>query len=170
MLSLKLTAQGEAAFGVPPSTRSGSGPPPQPGPIQDLAVGEVSATTAQLSFTPAAHAAIHEYRLDGGAWQALAGNRMVTGLTPETPYAVEVRGRNASGGGSASNMVELATTAQEVEPAAPVVTAIVMGQSELEHIFGTDSFFRQIAQPAPGDGNLIVVTQRGQGNARCGPS
>ena len=111
MLSLKLTAQNEAALCVPPAGRSGSGPPPQPGPIGDLAVTEVTATSAQLTFTAAAHAAIHEYRLDGGTWQALAGSRVVAGLSPETEYAVEVRGRNAGGVGPASNPVEIATSA-----------------------------------------------------------
>jgi hypothetical protein len=39
------------------------------------------------------------------------------------------------------------------------IGALVLGQSELQYLFDTDTFYRQITQPTPGDGNLIVYTQ-----------
>jgi hypothetical protein len=45
------------------------------------------------------------------------------------------------------------------------VSALVLGQSELEYLFNTSSFYRTISQPTPGDGNLIVYTQNGNGVA-----
>ncbi len=51
-------------------------------------------------------------------------------------------------------------------PAAPKpVVAMIMGQSELEYLFNTGGNYRQILQPDPGDGNLIVWTQAGAGTA-----
>lgn len=46
-----------------------------------------------------------------------------------------------------------------------VVTAIVIGQSEMEYLFNPDVFYRAITQPTPGNGNLIVVTQFGNNAA-----
>ena len=48
--------------------------------------------------------------------------------------------------------------------AAPV-SAIYMGQSEIEYLFNTTGFYRQITQPTPGNGNLIVFTQDASGAA-----
>jgi hypothetical protein len=45
------------------------------------------------------------------------------------------------------------------------ITAMVMGQSEMEYLFNTDIFYRAITQPTPGNGNLIVVTQFGNNAA-----
>jgi hypothetical protein len=44
-----------------------------------------------------------------------------------------------------------------------MIGVIVMGQSEEEYLLNTDAFYRQITQPTPGDGNLIVFTQNGNG-------
>ncbi len=49
--------------------------------------------------------------------------------------------------------------------AALPVSAIIFGQSEMEHLLNAGSFYRQITQPTPGDGNLIVYTQSGDGVA-----
>lgn len=45
--------------------------------------------------------------------------------------------------------------------APPPVTAMIMGQSEPEYMLSTQSTYRQIAQPVPGNGNVVVVTQSG---------
>lgn len=44
-------------------------------------------------------------------------------------------------------------------PPAPVISALILGQSEPEYLFNANIAYRQITQPTPGDGNLIVVTQ-----------
>lgn len=49
-------------------------------------------------------------------------------------------------------------------PASPV-TAILMGQSEIEYLFNIDGAYSLIADPVPGDGNLIVFRQAGTGVA-----
>lgn len=49
--------------------------------------------------------------------------------------------------------------------AALPVSAIIFGQSEMEYLLNTGSTYRQITQPTPGDGNLIVYTQSGDGAA-----
>ena len=46
-----------------------------------------------------------------------------------------------------------------------VVSAVVMAQSEIDYLFNPGGFYRQITQPTPGNGNLIVFTQTGTGNA-----
>ena len=49
-----------------------------------------------------------------------------------------------------------------VEPlSATIVTAVFLGQSEIEYILNAGSPYRQIGQPTPGNGNLIVWTQFG---------
>jgi hypothetical protein len=55
-------------------------------------------------------------------------------------------------------------SADSGEPPAPV-TAIIYGQSEMEYLLNTTAFYRAITQPTPGDGNLIVFTQSGDGSA-----
>ncbi len=45
------------------------------------------------------------------------------------------------------------------------VTGVVLAQSEEDYVFNTGSFYRNIAQPTPGNGNLIVFTQSGTGAA-----
>ena len=52
---------------------------------------------------------------------------------------------------------------QAVAP--PPVTAMVMGQSELEYLFNTAGYYTQIAQPTPGNGNLVVISQSSNGAA-----
>lgn len=49
-------------------------------------------------------------------------------------------------------------------PSAPV-TAILMGQSQMEYLLNAGSSYRVITQPTPGDGNLVVYTQSGAGVA-----
>lgn len=51
-----------------------------------------------------------------------------------------------------------------VEPQ-QAITAILMGQSEMEYLFNTGSFYTQITQPTPGDGNLTLITQGAVGAA-----
>lgn len=43
------------------------------------------------------------------------------------------------------------------------VSAIIMGQSQMEYLLGAGGSYRIIPQPAPGDGNLVVYTQSGAG-------
>ncbi len=50
-------------------------------------------------------------------------------------------------------------------PAGEVVTAMIMGQSELHYTLDPAANYNQIGKPMPGDGNLIVWTQVGSGNA-----
>lgn len=50
-------------------------------------------------------------------------------------------------------------------PAPLPVTALLMGQSELQYLINPLSDYQVIAQPVPGDGNLTVVTQYGEGTA-----
>lgn len=80
-----------------------------PGAISDLDTGSEGTDFIDLTFTDAAGATSHQYRLDGGAWTALASDKTITGLTTLTEYAIEVRGVNASGNGPASNVL-IATT------------------------------------------------------------
>ncbi len=51
-----------------------------------------------------------------------------------------------------------------VPPAGPI-SAVFLGQSEVEYLFNSDSTYRQLPQPVPGNGNLTVVTQAGAGVA-----
>ena len=44
-----------------------------------------------------------------------------------------------------------------------VVSGMIFGQSELEYLLNTGAAYRQITQPTPGNGNLIVFTQDGAG-------
>ncbi len=98
---------GTFAFG---GTDGGPPPPPVlPGAINDLTVFGTTENSAQLAFTDALRATSHEYRLDAGAWQALASDKIVTGLSPASTYSVVVRGVNAEGNGPASNPAEIAT-------------------------------------------------------------
>ncbi|MFV0491254.1 MAG: LamG-like jellyroll fold domain-containing protein [Pseudorhodobacter sp.] len=56
----------------------------------------------------------------------------------------------------------------EIAPPAPpadTVSAIIFGQSELEYLLNTGIYYRSISQPIPGDGNLILFTQSGEGSA-----
>ena len=46
-------------------------------------------------------------------------------------------------------------------PTPSVTVAGLMGQSELEYLLNNGSTYRQITQPTPGNGNLIVYTQSG---------
>jgi len=45
------------------------------------------------------------------------------------------------------------------ETALPIVSAVFMGQSELVHFLSTAAYYRQIAQPVPGDGNLTIISE-----------
>lgn len=45
----------------------------------------------------------------------------------------------------------------------PAISAILLGQSELEYLLNTSSIYRTIPQPVPGEGNLIVFTQSDNG-------
>lgn len=40
-----------------------------------------------------------------------------------------------------------------------------MGQSEMEYLLSAGAAYKEIAQPTPGDGNLTVITQSGDGSA-----
>ncbi len=71
---------------------------------------------------------------------------------------VVVTATNVAGIGSATS-----STTSQVPPAP--VTAAIYGQSEMEYLLNTGSVYRQITQPTPGDGNLIVFTQNGDGVA-----
>lgn len=46
-------------------------------------------------------------------------------------------------------------------PAPTAITAMLMGQSEMEYLVNTGSSYRAITQPTPGNGNLVVYTQNG---------
>lgn len=72
----------------------------------------VGGRQVQISFTPATQANSYEYRIDGGSWQALPLNRMITGLTTATEYDIEVRGVNAIGNGPASGILTQTTGPQ----------------------------------------------------------
>lgn len=45
------------------------------------------------------------------------------------------------------------------------ISALIFGQSELEYLLNATAPYRQIPMPVPGDGNLIVITQSGDGVA-----
>lgn len=97
-----------------PFVVQGMGPPPEPPPeppgtITDLVVTSTTQTTAQLAFTDAPRAESHQYRLDGGTWAALPGDKEISGLEADTTYSVEVRGLSDVGGGPASGAVEFTT-------------------------------------------------------------
>ena len=49
--------------------------------------------------------------------------------------------------------------------ASPIVSAIFFGQSEVAYLLLTDSGYRTLPQPVPGNGNMIVITQSGTGAA-----
>lgn len=74
-----------------------------------LSAVALSDTTVQLAFTEANGATSHEYRVSGGAPVALAGDKVVTGLTTATAYDFEVRGVNAVGPGPWSNVASATT-------------------------------------------------------------
>lgn len=46
-----------------------------------------------------------------------------------------------------------------------VISALLMGQSQLEHLMSTGPTYRQITQPTPGNGNVTMYTQSGAGVA-----
>ncbi len=92
-------------------------PPELPGDIDDLSVVSTTTTTAQLAFTAAEFATSYQYRLDGGEAAPLAGNKIVTGLDPDTTYEVQVRGVNSTGNGNWSNTAEIVTQAIITVPA-----------------------------------------------------
>lgn len=81
-----------------------------PWTISNLSAVPLSGTTIRLDYRPAAGATSHQYRRDGGAWTAMPGDRIITGLSPSTSYNFEVRGVNGTGNGSASNLASATTT------------------------------------------------------------
>lgn len=99
--------------------------PVLPGDIVDLTATAQSDTEVLLTWTPASDATSHQYRVDGGSWTACddnTGAQLVTGLTPQTLYAFEVRGVNADGNGPASN-TDTATTEATPDTTAPTITS-----------------------------------------------
>lgn len=99
-----------------PVTLNAFAVPVLPGAISDLAVVSTTTDSAQLSFTDAAGADSHEYVLDSGEAVALGSDKIVSGLTAETTYAVQVRGVNAVGDGELSNSAEIVTSALAPDP------------------------------------------------------
>ena len=97
----------QLAFGMAARGRPGGVAPPAS--TGTLTATAISSTEVQLAFTDSVGATSHEYRLDGITVATLAGDKIVTGLTPGTTYDFEVRGRNSSGGGAWSNVATEAT-------------------------------------------------------------
>lgn len=65
-----------------------------------------------------------------------------------------------------ANHILRGLVASTLPPAANVVTAIVMGQSEMDYLFNAGSFYRQLPNPVlPAPSNLTVWTQVGVGAA-----
>lgn len=83
---------------------------PVPATISDLAAPSSTSGTITVTFTPALDATRYEYRTNGGSWTALPSNNVITGLTGGTSYTVEVRGKNNTASGPASNLVTKSTT------------------------------------------------------------
>lgn len=81
------------------------------GTINDLTYSIVTSNSVQLVFTAASNATSYQYRLNAGAWTALAADKIVTGLSPLTTYTIDVRGVNAFGNGADSNDVSVTTSA-----------------------------------------------------------
>lgn len=79
------------------------------GAISDLSQTELTASSVTLSFTAATNATSYQYRLNSGTWTSLPVSKVVAGLTANTAYAIEVRGLNAYGTGSASNTLNVTT-------------------------------------------------------------
>lgn len=86
-------------------------PPAVPGATGTLSAAALTSSTVQLTFTNATGAASHEYRVNGGAATALAGDKIVNGLTQLTAYTFEVRGVNSDGNGAWSNVANATTPA-----------------------------------------------------------
>lgn len=108
-----LGAQGWVVDPIPPKSGGGS----VPGATGTLSAAATSQTAVQLTFTDASGATGHQYRIDGGTPQTLAGDKIVTGLTASTAYGFEVRGTNASGQGAWSNVASATTQSAGVSPA-----------------------------------------------------
>jgi hypothetical protein len=124
-ISFRVTANG--AGGSAQATSDPVGPveaaPVLPGNITDLDADLMGANGVHLTWTPAADADSHEYRIDGGSWSATMHNdeHHIDDLLYETEYDFEVRGVNGDGNGNASNVATV-TTLEEPEFVAPTLT------------------------------------------------
>lgn len=75
-----------------------------PGAPGTLSTGSPTTVTMTLLFASAISADSYQYSINAGAsWIALAGNKIVTGLSPATLYNFLVRAINIEGAGPVSN-------------------------------------------------------------------
>lgn len=90
-----------------------------PAMVGDLSAPSKTSTTVTLAFSDLAGATSYEYWIGSSGdgplvndfdWFALAGNKIVTGLTPNTAYEIYVRGVNDDGpGGNDFSSVSVTT-------------------------------------------------------------
>mgnify|MGYP001026584571 FL=1 len=74
-----------------------------PGEVTNLRIVNATSTTLSIEFTGAPGAVSHQYRIDQGEWTALTSN-VLSGLTAETNYTIQVRGVNEAGAGPAATV------------------------------------------------------------------
>jgi hypothetical protein len=113
-----------------------------------------ASTGAWTGTTPIAHAWQWQ-RGTGNIPGAVGASHVLQAADVGSTVRVVVTASNAAGAVSAPS----AATGTVAEAALPAVTAITYAQSEIEFIFNPTGYYRQIPQPVPGDGNLIVFTQ-----------
>lgn len=133
------------------------------GAAQGTAIGIIEGRTAGSSLALTGNAG-GRFQLNGFAIEA---GPTATDFEAATSHAITIRETLADSPNSPRDTVLTVaiTEAEEPEPPAEAVTAVAMGQSEPEQLFNTAGTYRQIAGGVPGDGNLIVWTQNGEGNA-----
>lgn len=124
--------------------------------IADLVATAQSSTTVLLAFTNAAGSTSHQYRVNGGTWTAMPGDKIVTGLTASTAYTFEVRGVNGTGNGAASNVANATTSAPSVSNILNSANWTGGGYSGMSIGGGFLNWFA--SPPYDGFGNLVSLS------------
>ena len=83
-----------------------------PAVITSLSATAIDFANVQLVFANVLNAVSYEYSLNGGAWTALAGTKIVTGLSGDTAYTLRVRGVGVKGTGTESPIANVTTLSQ----------------------------------------------------------
>lgn len=82
-----------------------------PTQVTNVVVDNITSTAMRVTFTAAQFTTQpYQYRLNGGTWKTLPGNGIITGLTQNTNYSIQVAGVNGWGAGPASTSVAFKTS------------------------------------------------------------
>ncbi len=103
---------------------------------------QVTTSTATITFSyDDTDQNSFEYRIDGGSWAAITSGQVISGLSPDNLYTIEVRAINDTGGGTPaiqnfSTNATSGTTESDIDfLAGPGLTTVSLGASPLQTYF-----------------------------------